>query len=615
VSPDEFGCAYYDADDMLYFGDVFDANHIPVPDGLMITGFQFTGTNIDVDPDAPVLDDFSVTILYGERTYSITYDYNGGAVATANPTTVKKTDQPFTLNKPTKDTAHFYCWEGSGIPQYECEEDITIDPSTLDGDLEYRALYRHEVIVNDQNGNELEHEFILEGHDGITYAKTFYPVGYTVSSGSCTNNQEIQIHTSSYTVNGLTNNTVCTVNITPKTYNVTLVVNNGSGSGTKNITHGNNATFTGIAPNTDYTLKETVSCSNNQNATYSNGTVTVNNVTKDTTCTMNALPPSLHTITYMQDMTHDICAATTTPNIDLDNEFDWTGEHYGDTSYVPRKALIDRRDNKKYLITKLADGNCWMTQNLALDLSTSKALTSNDTDIDQNQAEWIPPLSTVTTLPAANSTNPYVDHSTAKYSCISYRTNAYYVGNSTFPNFGMTKTSAPTDDTDEYLWQNAGNWYNAYALSAGNFNATSPYDHVSPSTICPKGWTMPVTSYFDIPGYEDAPSFEKLFDAYAPNKTYEEYSAFSQTKLLGLVASGHIAFNEAKVKYGLQGTYAEIATNYNRLYLGSTEGDYQHRINLARIYPVYGYGETLNTYLYYGLAINSQGYSVRCVAR
>ncbi len=49
-------------------------------------------------------------------------------------------------------------------------------------------------------------------------------------------------------------------------------------------------------------------------------------------------------ITTMQEMTAEICSKST------------EGQS---------KALIDTRDNKKYWVTKLKDGNCWMTQNLA----------------------------------------------------------------------------------------------------------------------------------------------------------------------------------------------------------------------------------------------------------
>ena len=67
---------------------------------------------------------------------------------------------------------------------------------------------------------------------------------------------------------------------------------------------------------------------------------------------------SMSNITYMQDMTSAICNNTS--------------EHYS-------KNLTDNRDNKSYRVTKLKDGNCWMTQNLALD--GGKTITPANSDV------------------------------------------------------------------------------------------------------------------------------------------------------------------------------------------------------------------------------------------
>lgn len=53
--------------------------------------------------------------------------------------------------------------------------------------------------------------------------------------------------------------------------------------------------------------------------------------------------------------------------------------------------VMDLRDAKVYWIAKLADGKCWMTQNLDLDLSSNVAYTPADTDVRSN---WTPSIST-----------------------------------------------------------------------------------------------------------------------------------------------------------------------------------------------------------------------------
>ena len=64
---------------------------------------------------------------------------------------------------------------------------------------------------------------------------------------------------------------------------------------------------------------------------------------------------------------------------------------------------IDTRDNKIYYIARLkmnretgasANTACWMTQNLALDLSTATTLTSDNTDLPSSTS-WTPANSTI----------------------------------------------------------------------------------------------------------------------------------------------------------------------------------------------------------------------------
>ncbi len=84
---------------------------------------------------------------------------------------------------------------------------------------------------------------------------------------------------------------------------------------------------------------------------------------------------NLQSLTYMQDMTNSICANTKGTDgqevtADLHNE--------------PSKQLIDIRDGNTYWVSKLADGNCWMTQNLNLDITQAMINTDslNNTNTD-----------------------------------------------------------------------------------------------------------------------------------------------------------------------------------------------------------------------------------------
>lgn len=74
---------------------------------------------------------------------------------------------------------------------------------------------------------------------------------------------------------------------------------------------------------------------------------------------------SLMDLTFMQDMTSTICEETASAYNATTGTSDPTSEYF----LKPiTKQLIDTRDGNKYWVAKLADGNCWMTQNLALNL-------------------------------------------------------------------------------------------------------------------------------------------------------------------------------------------------------------------------------------------------------
>ena len=156
------------------------------------------------------------------------------------------------------------------------------------------------------------------------------------------------------------------------------------------------------------------------------------------------LPQNFEEIEYVQHMTPEICASATE----------------GDT-----KQLIDQRDNKKYWVAKLPDGNCWMTQNLDLDLSTSKTLTPDNTNIPSN---WTPKTSTTTTISGYNS-------DTGK---------SYNPGDKYYE--GSYSASDPTT-----MHYHVGNYYQWSAATAG-YTGTSQ----STQSICPKGWTLPSQSQF-----------------------------------------------------------------------------------------------------------------------
>ena len=150
----------------------------------------------------------------------------------------------------------------------------------------------------------------------------------------------------------------------------------------------------------------------------------------------------LEDLQFMQDMTPEICAAT--------------------TSLEATKELVDIRDNKTYKVAKLKDGNCWMQEDLKLSLSTD-GLSAATTDIDEDWNE--------------NSEYPPV-------------------------NTSVADTVTP-DVTSTQSWERNGlYWYTFNAATAGHGAGVTENLAIVTGSICPKGWSLPIggSSYDDTSG-------------------------------------------------------------------------------------------------------------------
>ena len=203
----------------------------------------------------------------------------------------------------------------------------------------------------------------------------------------------------------------------------------------------------------------------------------------------------------MQDMTTEICNDT---------------EVIGEGSQT---ELIDIRDNKVYWATKLADNHCWMTQNLDLDLSHDRPLTSEDTDLNDGSLSgayaknytYDPETKIIAWVPK-NTTKDYSKNTGtawAQDNNIAYSLNPgnwYWNGNfynTAAEECDFLSTSCPyfsqnSIESNKHL--SVGNYYNWPAAIASD-DATSlssnTYDNVSnnpQNSICPKRWRMPTIS-------------------------------------------------------------------------------------------------------------------------
>ena len=158
--------------------------------------------------------------------------------------------------------------------------------------------------------------------------------------------------------------------------------------------------------------------------------------TYTTSVTFTAVGTPSPSASTMQDFNTSSCAAMS----------------IGDTT-----TLTDSRDDNEYTIAKLADNNCWMTQNLALGSSTAMNLTQADSNVGSGGF----------TLPASVSEGDWS-------------------GSYTDPEFFNYAGNYPSQQaTNKY-----GNFYNWPAATAG----TNPSSGDSQYDICPKNWRLPSAS-------------------------------------------------------------------------------------------------------------------------
>ena len=219
----------------------------------------------------------------------------------------------------------------------------------------------------------------------------------------------------------------------------------------------------------------------------------------------NIKGPVFNGIKTMQEMTPEICAAA--------KENDTT-------------MLEDARDGKMYWVAKLADGNCWMTQNLELDLSTSTPLTSELSDVTSS---WTPTNSTYTSTQNGNTSYTTVQSwnlgkyvwktpdstgncsGSGVYDFSHSNCQSYWQDVSSWTPMTEYRTDGVTYDSNTQTYDAhylAGNYYSWNAATA---NSTGSSSGTATQSICPKGFELPTSgdSFNSAPG-----SFYNLLNQY-----------------------------------------------------------------------------------------------------
>lgn len=278
--------------------------------------------------------------------------------------------------------------------------------------------------------------------------------------------------------------------------------------------------------------------------------------------------------------------------------------------------LKDARDNKTYWISKLRDGNVWMTQNLDLDLgvntltNNSTTLYHDDTDIgwgnDSSTMSWTPASATINVASDGTFTSIGTDPYTVPRSVNVgnwYYTDQYYssaTSNYLTGNGGNYFSQTPYAGNG--MHGHVGNYYTWTAAVASNDTSgitNSTYDNIANSpqnSICPAGWRLPTVTnaspHYSLAGSRN--EFARLVYLYNDNNFVTNSSAKLEGAPLYLVRGGNIYSN------------ALHNSGYNSNYWSSTVHD---EISARRLYANTTTVSPMST------VERRFGLSVRCVAR
>jgi len=250
-------------------------------------------------------------------------------------------------------------------------------------------------------------------------------------------------------------------------------------------------------------------------------------------------------------------------------------------------VAVDNRDNKQYYVTKLADGNIWMTQNLDHDIvTTSGFYTYANTDIGHGStpntsATWTASAATYATGDTTWN-NSYVNPESYDPGNVCWDGTMNDDWDGTLDNETVS-CSAP----NHYHIGNYYNWTAAVAMNDSSSYTTNLTD--VDQSICPAGWRLPV--------YSGSKSYDTLVSTL--NLTAgSETSAGAD----GNIQDPPVYFPYTGDWYG----YSELVGSWSD-YWSSVVGDSNVAYELyfdvsGNLIPRDDYGR-------------DYGYSVRCVAR
>ena len=250
-------------------------------------------------------------------------------------------------------------------------------------------------------------------------------------------------------------------------------------------------------------------------------------------------------------------------------------------------ALTDTRDSNTYAVAKLADGNCWMIENLRLD-----AVNSGDETKAQGFGGVFDGLAS---SESANFTNTTTGNS--KYSTSNITGN--YQGYR-FPRYNNSNTSSfvtnmTSENSNIYSYGNYYTW--AAAMANTTMFSTSSDSESSNTSICPSGWRLP----YGNDGQASGGLYYLLYKMNGDNWDIDTYIFASALEVYpyNFVFSGFIN-GSSFLNRGFSGWYWTLT---------NSDSDY----NLARFTSEYGYTISGKSVGLFNATNKTAGLSIRCL--
>ena len=429
-------------------------------------------------PTGTYTNSYTVTAVANPVTYSITYNKNTTDTVSNMPSTqsgtIEDTDIKLSSSTPTRTGYTFQGWcnvtpttnngtDSCSSTTYQPGDVINMNKTTANNTTLY-ALWQIDTFTQT---TEVRYE--VANADGTYGSYTTvdtqtlnYGASYSWSTSQIQNFDTATYNSASVASYTVTEDHTNQVNITRKSYTLTInrdsnYISSVTGGGTYKVGKVVDITATAGA---NYKFTKWTQTAG---TTSSFGSAT----TASTTFTMPASAATIKAdgkIYYIQGVTTSLCPTTAT-------------------------IVYDNRDNTAYHIQKLADGKCWMLDNLALDLTNSTVkskLSASNTNATSTSISRLK-------NGGGTTSDKYATAGVANWTSSSHSYSAPLVN---MASKNVVPDNAPTGGAG---YNKVGGYYNFCAASAGSYcygDGTSVGTSSGNATedICPKNWRMPTNN-------------------------------------------------------------------------------------------------------------------------